>query len=90
MVQGLGPRDIPICWTADGNGYYLFKRGELPVRIERFELATGARRLVKEFMPGDPGGIAGAQSVVMTLDARRFAFNVQRVLSDLYLLEGLK
>ena len=51
---GHEPRDIPIRWTADGRGIYVFKREGLPVRIFRYDPWSGRKDLVKEFMPGGP------------------------------------
>ena len=88
-IVGREARDIPIRWTADGRGIYVFKREGLPVRIFRLELATGKQELVKEFMPFDPGGITGVSAIRMTADARIFAFNYRRRISELFLVEGL-
>ena len=41
-------------------------------------------------MPADPGGITGISSVTMTPDAKIFAFNDRRHISELFLVEGLK
>ena len=60
------------------------------MRIFRFELATGKKTLVKEFMPADPGGITGMSSVTMTPDAGILAFGYRRRISELFLVEGLK
>ena len=89
-IAGKEPRDIPIRWTADGRGIYVFKREGLPARVFRLDPWTGARELVKEFMPADPGGITGISSVTMTADAKVFAFNYRRRISELFLVDGLK
>jgi len=89
-MAGKEPRDIPIRWTADGRGIYLFKREGLPVRIFRLDPWTGKKEFVKEFMPADPGGITGMSSVTMTPDAKTFAFNYRRRISELFLVEGLE
>ncbi len=89
-IPGLGPRDIPIRWSPDGRGLFVFNRESLPTRIFRLDLTTGGRQLLKEFMPADPGGIAGMSSITMTPDARTFAFNYRRRLSDLFVVDGLK
>ncbi len=83
-------QDVPIRWTADGKGLYVFKRQGLPARIFRMDVATRKKELVKEFMPADPGGMTGFMTVTMTPDAKTFAFNYRRRLSELYLVEGLK
>ncbi len=89
-IPGLEPRDIPIRWSSDGQSLFVFNREGLPTRILRLDLATGRKELVKEFLPADPGGIAGMSSVTMPGDGRTFAFNYRRRLSDLFMVEGLK
>ncbi len=89
-IAGKEPRDIPIRWTADGRGIYVFKREGLPVRVVRLDPWTGRKELVKEFMPADPGGITGMSSVTMSQDATMFAFNYRRRISELFLVEGLE
>jgi hypothetical protein len=89
-IVGKEPRDIPIRWTADGRGIYVFKREGLPARIFRLDPWTGTKELVREFMPADPGGISGMSSVTMSADAKMFAFNYRRRISELFLVEGLR
>lgn len=89
-IVGKEPRDIPIRWTEDGRGIYVFKREGLPVRIFRLDPWTGKKELVKEFMPADPGGITGMSSVTMSADAEIFAFNYRRRISELFLVEGFE
>ena len=83
-------RDIPIRFTADGSGIYVFKREGLPARIFRLDPASGKKELVKEFMPADPGGLTGISSVTMSADAKTFAFNYRRRISELFVVEGLR
>ncbi len=89
-VPGIEPNDTPICWSSDARALFVFNREGLPVRIYRLDLATGKKQLIKEFMPADPGGIAGITSIAMTGDAKTFAFNYRRRLSELFVVEGLK
>ena len=46
--------------------------------------------MVKEVTPVDPAGIFWPNSILMTPDGKGYAYSVTRVLSDLYLVEGLK
>ena len=92
--ESLGPHGLlsphEIRWTADGRGIYVFKREGLPVRIFRLDPWTGKKEFVKEFMPADPGGITGMSTVTMSPDAKVFAFNYRRRISELFLVEGLR
>jgi hypothetical protein len=88
-VKGIEAGDIPVRWTEDGRSIYVFNRDGLPGRIHRIALDTGDRTTVREIVPVNSSGLAGINSLAMTPDASFIAYNYQRRLSDLYLIEGL-
>jgi hypothetical protein len=51
---------------------------------------SGKRELWKQFAKSDPTGVVDVQGVVVTPDATPYAYTYTRVLSDLYVAEGLK
>jgi hypothetical protein len=69
---------------------FVRKRQELPTRVFRVELATGRRELWKQLSPPDPSGVMELLSIVPTPDGKHYAYSLLRVLTDLYLIEGLK
>jgi hypothetical protein len=73
----------------DGRSLFVWKR-DLPARVYRIDLETGKRELWKELMPVDPGGVERISNVVVTPDARSYAYTFSRLLSDLFVVEGLK
>jgi hypothetical protein len=89
QVPGFEPGDVVIRWSGDGNGLFVFKRNELPARVDRLEIATGERTPWHELMPADPAGVTRISSVQMTPDGHTYAYNVARQLSDLYLIRGV-
>ena len=90
-ISGVEPNDVPIQWSSDGKLLYLLRRGEIPARIKRLDLATGKKELWKELMPADRAGLILIQSVFVTPDGKSYAYTAARVLSsDLYLATGLK
>jgi hypothetical protein len=60
------------------------------VRISRLDLSTGRREPWKELKPPDPVGVWGVMSILLTPDGQSYAYNYARMLSDLYLVDGLK
>ena len=88
-VPGFEPGDVVIRWSGDGKALFVFKRNELPARVDRLEIATGERTPWLELMPADPAGVTRISSVQMTPDGRTYAYNVARQLSDLYLVRGV-
>jgi hypothetical protein len=80
-----------VCtWTQDGRGLYVFQREAIPNRIDRVDIATGHREPWKTFHPADPAGIGGITDFVLAPDGRHVVFNYKRVLTQLFLVEGLK
>ena len=89
-LAGAVPGEIPIQWSADGAYVYVHDPTALPARVTRIAIATGAREPWKEFMPSDPAGVYKIAPVLITPDGNAYAYNAMRVLSELYVAEGLK
>jgi hypothetical protein len=89
-VPGLAPGDLPLRWTSDGRFLYVHRQGQLPSRVYRVDVTTGAKTLWKEIGPPDTAGITSLGHVLLTPDGSAYAYNYLRTLSDLYLVEGLK
>ena len=89
-IKGLQPGEVPVAWTADGRSLYIYRGGELPAKVYRLELATGNRVLWKQLMPPDPAGVEFVGPVLPTPDGKSYVYGYRRLLSDLYLVEGLQ
>jgi serine/threonine protein kinase len=90
QIPGINQGELPITFSADGRGLYIYQPGELPARVYRLDLQTGQRALWKELMPYDPAGVENIGPILMTPDAKTCVFGYHRMLADLYLVEGLK
>jgi eukaryotic-like serine/threonine-protein kinase len=82
--------DEIIGWSGDGRSLYVATLKEMPIRVYRFDPASGHKELLKEIMPADPAGIFGYHYVFLTPGGKGYAYSVSRMLSDLYVVEGLK
>jgi Tol biopolymer transport system component len=89
-ISHLESKERIIGWTSDGHSLYLAVRQEMSIRVYRFDPSTGRRELLKEIMPADLAGVFGFNRIFMTPDGKGYAYSVSRVLSDLYVVEGLK
>jgi hypothetical protein len=56
-VPGLTEADVLAQWSADGRSGLVYRRSEIPCRVEQVDLATGRRTLFKEFAPADHTGL---------------------------------
>ena len=90
VIQGVEPGEQPIQWSADGKELYLFKPGDLPAKVYRLDLSSGRRSLWKELIPSDAAGVSRLGPIVITPDGKSCLYGYHRILSDLYLVEGLK
>jgi serine/threonine protein kinase/Tol biopolymer transport system component len=89
-IPGLTPNDAPSQWSADGRGLIVCRFGAPSLEAFRLDLATGRREIWKESSFADPAGIRATGSIRSTPDGRAYAYHYQRILSDLFLVEGLK
>jgi Tol biopolymer transport system component len=88
---GLDAHDLPLAWTADGRGLFFLRKGVPPtVEIHRIELSSVHQKLVWTLTVADSAGVRNPEWVTVTPDGKYYAYSFERVLSDLYLLEGLK
>lgn len=88
-ILGVEAGDAPVRWDAGGQSLYVYKRGVLPLKVERIDLASGGRTVLRELMPPDPAGVVEVLRVLWTPDGESYAYTYTRDLSDLYLVEGL-
>lgn len=89
-LPGFSPGDGLVRWSADGRAVFLWRRFDTPIRVFRLDLATGERRLLREISFADPVGVYATISLLLTPDGRSYVYNYGRMLSTLYLVEGLK
>jgi len=87
-IPGLEDNEYPVQWTEDG-ALYLRKAG-VPARMFRIDVATGDRRPWRDIAPADLAGVSLMMRIVLTRDARSYAYGYLRALSELYLVDGLK
>jgi hypothetical protein len=87
-VPGLTEADILAQWSADGRSVLVYRRAEIPCRLERVDLATGHRTLFKEFAPADRTGLLSMREIFVTDDLRSYAYTAYYQVSSLFISEG--
>ena len=88
-VASVEAGEIPLQFSADGAALFVYRPTALPARVYRVTLATGQRELWRELTAADPAGVYKIAPVVITPDANGYAYTALRVLSELYLTEGV-
>lgn len=96
-MDGGPPRPIPglqagesVQWTDDPSYLYVVQRMKSSIRVFRLNILTGQRKFFKEIAAPDGPGICEMSHVLFSPDGRAYAFGYIRLLSDLYLVSGLK
>jgi eukaryotic-like serine/threonine-protein kinase len=73
-----------------GQKSVLAMKYDVPVKVTRIDLATGRRDPWMEIVPADPAGVQSIPDVRFSADGKSYAYSVVRLLSDLYVVDGLK
>jgi hypothetical protein len=89
-IPGVAEGEFPVRFGSDGRSLYVWKRGEVPARVSRVDIETGRREIWKDLVPVDPAGVERISNVVAAPDAKAYAYAYARILSDLFMVEGLK
>jgi hypothetical protein len=80
---------FPIRVTADGRAV-LIAHGDIPKRIDRFDLATGQLIAWNAFRPDDLTGVTWVCGPVIPANGEAYAYNYARFLMNAYVVEGLR
>jgi len=98
LTAGGEPRPIPgfelgeelIGWAQDDHTLYIYRPGELPAKVYRLDVTTGQRTLKQQLIPSDPAGVERIGPILLAANGEACVYGYHRILSDLYLVEGLK
>jgi hypothetical protein len=89
-IPGIAAGELPVRWNDATSLFVVSRPGELPATISRLDLATGRRELWKRLTPLDPAGVFSIDPVLITPDGKAYVYSYRRMLSELYLVEGLR
>jgi len=88
-IPDLDPGYVLAHWSADSKALYVYRTGELPLKIQRLDIATGKTKPVRELVPPDLGGVVSIAPVITNVDASEFAYTYYQAFSVLYVVSGL-
>jgi len=77
-----------MAFSADGKSLQVRTR-TIPVEIFNIDMASGHREPWKQIAPADPAGALMVFRIAFSTDGKSYAYSVSRVLSDLYVVNGL-
>jgi len=88
-IPGLEEGDSPIEWAEDGRALYVGRQEGVTWRISRLDLATGEATDWMEIVPTEPAGMR-LSLVYVTPNGRYWLHSSSRLLTDLFVAEGLR
>jgi Tol biopolymer transport system component len=88
-LPGTTPDDDVFAWRPDGT-YLSARPGDVPLRVDVLDPATGRRVPWNTIAPGDLAGNTGAAIYPVIRDRHTYGFTFLSVLSDLYLMTGAR
>jgi len=89
-LPGQEPEDVPLRWTPDGNGVFVYHPSAPPLKVETIDVRTGRRTLWKELRPPDPSGVEQVGPIQISPDEKSYVYSYRRTLDELYLATGLR
>jgi eukaryotic-like serine/threonine-protein kinase len=81
--------DVPLGWERDGKSLLVGERG-LPFVLKRVYLNSSRQEQVRSYSPADAAGVVDIGGVRASDDGKSYAYSYYRILSDLYVVDGLK
>jgi hypothetical protein len=88
-IRNLKADDIVVQWTQDGRGLLVAHGDGLPWVVERLDLTSGQRTPAVTIRAHDPAGLR-LSVIAVSRDAKYWVHTYSRLLSDLYVVDGLK
>ncbi len=87
-VPGTTPDDAAVRWMSDGKSILIANHWwEVPLRIQKVDLATGRREDVAILRPGELTGAVQIVRAAFTGDGKSYAYAVRRMASHLFLVQ---
>ena len=89
-VPGLTAEDQVSLWSADGLSLYTSRGADIPLRIERLDISSGQRVLVREVAPTNRMGILHLSGVALADDTKSYAYGYLKMMSKIFVVEGAR
>ena len=87
-AKGVLGGEEPVQWDGSSTHLYVWDR-RFPARITLVDPWSGERKLWLETVPPDPSGVLYGNFII-TPDGKTYAYRFRRVLTSLFLADGLK
>jgi hypothetical protein len=85
----LDARELIDRWSADGKSLFIWNYTGVP-RLDRLEIASGKRVPMYSIIPPDSSGIVNFTFCRASADGKAHVCSAHRLLSDLFVVNGLR
>ena len=85
----MGVEDFVDRWTADGKSLFVWNYAGIP-RLDRVEIASGKRVPMYSIIAPDSSGIVNTSFCRTSQDGKAYVCSAHRLLSDLFVVKGLR
>jgi eukaryotic-like serine/threonine-protein kinase len=89
-IPGVEPAERITKWTEDGQALLVASETPWKATMYRIEVATGKRTLLQTVEPGETGGETAHIWMSYSEGSKTYAYGTERILSILYVVEGLE
>jgi hypothetical protein len=90
-IKGLKKGEFVEAWGTPPLPLYASAReGSVVVNLLRLDPVTGQRRVWRRLIPSDPAGVRLIADLYIAPDAQAYGYSYYRLLSQLYVAEGLR
>jgi len=90
VVPGSTDGDRPEAWHRDGRALWVVRRENFPVTVKLVDLETGEPRAKALLDPPDVAGVYSLDQFRITPDGETYCYSYRQILSELYLVTGLR
>jgi len=87
---GTDPSFVPARWAADGKRLYMVNVANTPLRMVLADPVTGHTEAVRILGPGNSGALRWLSKAVVTPDGQYFAYSLQHMTSQMFVVDGLR
>jgi len=89
VTAALRDSDMVLAWEPDGQSLLVGERG-FPFKVSRVYLNSTRRDVVRTVSPSDAAGVVSLGGIRFSPDRKSYAYSYYRILSDLYVVDGLR
>jgi dipeptidyl aminopeptidase/acylaminoacyl peptidase len=88
-ISGIRQDEWVVAWGSHPLPMYVGAREGSAVNLFRLDPVTGRRQFWRRLMPSDPAGVRLVADIYVAPDAQAYGYSYYRLLSQLYVAEGL-